>query len=172
MFQKILIVGLALAVSAVAVFVVVRGSPSSAHEPAPIRHRNIELVEPEGVPDRRSDAHGRVVLFEYHDFEGVDMQLSVYRLTWNCRGPLFEGRQNRFYTVYIETPSLERFRVFNFGGECNLGTFHSIFVTLPEGIPHDPLFNEPITVDIVIEADDGLELNVFPFADFVLRGVD
>jgi hypothetical protein len=60
----------------------------------------------------------------------------------------------------------------NFSTSCDFGDFTEHIFWFPPGTPADPLFEEPITIDMVVEADDELDLNVFPLADFVLRGQD
>jgi hypothetical protein len=101
------------------------------------------------------------------------LAMNVQALIWNCYriSPLYEGRENRFYVLWVETTTLDPIRVLSFATECNLGTFSTLFVDIP--IAQDDielLFTEPVTVTITIEEDDGTSQNVFPLADYVLRG--
>jgi hypothetical protein len=146
----------------------------SGAQQAPHRTRVINLVEPAGVPPGFAGTH-RQGLFTIQDFKGgVSFAVHVSKLGWICGpGQGVPGNLERmFYTIYVQTPSLGRFRVYNFNTECNFGNFQSSFKFFPPGTPADPLFQEPITVDIDLEADDNLDLNVFPFAAHVLSGQD
>ena len=141
---------------------------------SPRRTRVIELVEPAGVPFTNENGAAPEGLFIIQENFFVSFNFRVSKLGWIC-GPArgIPGDLTRmFYTIYVETPSLGRFRVYNFSTGCNFGNFQASFTTFPPGTPKNFLFEEPITIDIDLEADDNLDLNVFPFADHVLSGQD
>ena len=106
--------------------------------------------------------------------DGVVMIFDVDGLLSLCGARVdIPDKNQKFYAIYVETTTQPRIRVMSFNTECNQGGFRSVFVRFPPGTPVIPYFFEPITFEIIMEADDGIsDFNVNPFADFELRGED
>jgi len=146
------------------------GIPPASGEPAVAETRQISLDPPEvGAmqPFNGRESGGTLVLQRQDG--GAWVTFNVHGL--NCRGQGVIEAGDMFYTIYVGTATTGLFRVYNFNTGCNFGDFKTQFVSIPQGVDIDALFSELVTIDIVMEADDGIDGNVWPFADFVLRGM-
>jgi len=148
--------------------------PSFAQDQHGFRARVIQLDE---TPPDYTGFHGKprqgqiVLTTTADDRRPMILTFNVSELSRLCFFNVLDSDQ-KFYTLYVWTPTIGRIRVFNFNTECNFGNYNGQYIDFPDGTPAEPLLNEPIMFEIIMEADDGLDENVDPEFDFQLRGED
>jgi hypothetical protein len=164
----------AAAVSALAVFGLV--SPSAAQFVGE-GSRTIILDEVDVVTvghGKTQRREGHIMLQTYGGQIGVAMRFDVIGLLSLChpRRPDILDQKRKFYALYVETTTVPRIRVMTFNTECVTGSFRAWFVHFPPEAPVIPYFFQPITFEVIMEADDGFDGNVNPIEEFELRGTD
>jgi hypothetical protein len=97
---------------------------------------------------------------------GLSVDLRIHDLPcptwgWGQDSPSLALPSRQFYAVYASTVSLGRVRLMSFTPNC-LGQNETIGPPLPADLPW---FTEEITVEVFLEADDGLDGGIL-----VLRG--
>jgi len=148
--------------------------PLYAQEQPGFRARVIALDE---TPEGYTGFHGKprqgqiVLTTTADDRRPLILTFNVHDLSRLCFFGVPDS-QLKFYTLYVETTTIPRTRVFNFNTECNFGNYKGQYIDFPVGTSAEALLYEPITFEIIMEADDDDDVNVDPDFQFQLRGKD
>jgi len=135
-------------VMVVMVLSIIVASPNVTHADI-LTTRIIKLELPEGTTTSyKPGMFGTVIM------RAVPPNYTVMEFQLNIKGlPCMKGGEwNRYYALYVWTPSKERIRLFNFNTDCISGTFNSLIFTSGAD---EFWFTDEITFEVWSESDDG-----------------